>query len=157
MSEKTSKLADMAVSDKKVPKKKVTKIPAVIVHVPVSRRCKICPADGATAIVYPPNPADQLHGLSVAEMVRNGQGQLLDDDLSHYDFIDQQRENLSDDGSLDVQPMSAVEWADPAEIYEAGVALEKEIRKGVVKVEPKAVTEPTQNTSISEENNTENK
>ena len=156
MSEKTSKLADMAVSDNEAPKEEVFTFPAVIVRIPVSRRCKFCSADGATPIEYPPNPADQLHGLSVAEMVRNGQGQLLDDDLSHYDFIDQQRENLSDDGSLDVKPMSAVEWADPAEIYEAGVALEKEIRKGVTKIEPKAATEPKQNTSNSDKNDTEN-
>ena len=73
------KLSDIALSDDDVEEIEDVVSPIVIASIPLWRGSDVVPVEGATPVKYPPNPADQLHGLSVAEMVRNGQGQLLDD------------------------------------------------------------------------------
>lgn len=86
---------------------------------------------GVTRVVYSPNRTDQLHGLSVAEMVRNGQSALPIDDVNNFDYIDEVNKPFKDDGSLEIHSMNDVEWADPAEIYERSQALEENIRNSI--------------------------
>lgn len=149
----TEKLASAALGDKEAEKEVIV----TTVLVPFER--------GVTRLTYPVNRTDQLHGLSVAEMVRNGQGSVPIDDVSNYDYIDERNKPFKDDGSLEVHSMNEIEWADPAEIYERSQALEREIQNSV-KVTVKAdklasddgsiVSSSSQKTSESENHSTEN-
>lgn len=105
-------------------------------YCPSSRAYPFDARQGCTRVVYPPNTADQIHGLSVAEMVRNGQGQVLEEDLSNYDYLDEKGKKFKDDGSLEVHSMQELEWADPAEIFEQSQNLEKDFQNSItVKVD----------------------
>lgn len=116
---KTEKLAAAALGDEKA-EKEVTVITTVVPF-----------ESGVTRLTYPINRTDQLHGLSVAEMVRNGQSSVPIDDVNNYDYIDERDKPFKDDGSLEVHSMNDIEWADPAEIYERSQVLEKEIQNSV--------------------------
>lgn len=111
----------------------------------VSRLYSFDARKGCTHVVYPPNCADQLHGLSVAEMVRNGQGQVLEEDLSNYDYIDEQGKKFKDDGSLEVHSMQEIEWADPAEIFEKSQEMESDFKNSItIKPAPSTPEKPTE-------------
>lgn len=64
-------------------------------------------------ILYPPSHTDQLHAASLAELVRQGQGTVSENELTNFDFSDGR-----DDGR-EAHSMYELEWADPAERYEA--------------------------------------
>lgn len=114
-------------------------------YCPSSRVYNFDARQGCTRVVYPPNTADQIHGLSVAEMVRNGQGQVLEEDLSNYDYLDEQGKKFKDDGSLEVHSMQEVEWADPAEIFEQSQNLEKEFQNSItIKVDADGLKKPVE-------------
>lgn len=144
---KTEKLAAAALGD--VEAEKYVTVTTVVV-----------PFDcGVTRLTYPVNRTDQLHGLSVAEMVRNGQGSVPIDDVNNYDYIDERNKSFKDDGSLEVHSMNDLEWADPAEIYERSQALEKEIQNSVhvtVKPDSQKTSETSQKTSETKNDSTEN-
>lgn len=119
MSKSTKKLASASLGDVEAEKELVVETNVVLFE------------RGVTRVVYPPNRTDQLHGLSVAEMVRNGQSSVPIDDVNNFDYIDEQNKPFKDDGSLEVHSMNDVEWADPAEIYERSQALEEQIRNSI--------------------------
>lgn len=153
MSDKTKKLSSAALDEKEVDSGEiVTDTVSVLPDVQrTSRSCCTDPRLGATPIEYPPNSADQIHGLSVAEMVRNGQGQVLEEDLSNYDYIDEKDKPFKDDGSLEVHSMQEVEWADPAEIFEKSQELESDIRNSItVKVDTDKLKNSVEDSKKSE-------
>lgn len=144
---KTEKLAAAALGDVEAEKH----VTVTTVVVPFDR--------GVTRLTYPVNRTDQLHGLSVAEMVRNGQGSVPIDDVNNYDYIDERNKPFKDDGSLEVHSMNDLEWADPAEIYERSQALEKEIQNSVhvtVKPDSQTTSETSQTTSEIKNDSTKN-
>lgn len=145
---KTEKLASAALGDEAA-EKEITGIETVVLF-----------DEGVTPLRYPPNRTDQLHGLSVAEMVRNGQGSVPIDDVNNYDYIDEQGKKFKDDGTLEVHSMSELEWADPAEIYERSQALESQFQKSVITIQHKSEessdkkSETIQSSSETETNDT---
>lgn len=72
------------------------------------------------SVTYPENKTDQLHALSVSEMIRQGQGAVMADP-----------DNF--DANLPGDPKSLYEtdWADPAERYESEVALNEQFVKSI--------------------------
>ena len=82
----------------------------------------------SSMIDYPANQTDQIHALSVSEMVRNGQGDVRETTLENFDFQAGER----DDGSVTPVSMQQLDWADPAEIYEAHHNLDAEIKNSIL-------------------------
>lgn len=68
------------------------------------------PVMRGSIINFPENRTDQSHALSIAELVKRGQGQTVDVHESDFDFPDGR------DSGLNVNPL--VSWNDPAENYE---------------------------------------
>lgn len=97
---------------------------------------------------YPPSKTDQLHNHSIAQMVRQGQGQVLEEDLNNYDFDEKRK----DDGSLEVPSMFDSDWADPAEQFEKSAALNKEISSAIRKeiVEKQALADQAASTAMAQ-------
>lgn len=148
------KIVDDALSDSKTSVPEMTKCKPVYVladYCASSRTYKFDARRGCTYVEYPPNCADQIHGLSVAEMVRNGQGQVLEEDLSNYDYLDEQGKKFKDDGTLEVHSMQEVEWADPAEIFEQSQKLEKDFQNSItIKVDADGLKKPVEGSKNSE-------
>lgn len=119
MSKEDKAMAAAALGDK-VAEMQVTDIPSIVSFVGFAHT-------GKGFVDYPPSVTDQLHNQSVAEMVRQGQGQVVEDDLSNFDF-DADRK---DTGRLEVPSLFESDWADPAERFEKEVALNREIRSAV--------------------------
>lgn len=121
MSKKTENLAQQATGEKPVEKE--------IVHVtPLYRTCSvgmIYPFQQSLprVVVFPPNRTDQMHGATVAQMVKQGQGNVLEEDLNNFDF----KAGQKDDGSLKAHSLYEMEWSDPAERYETEQKLHTEI------------------------------
>lgn len=84
-------------------------------------------AAGSSMISYPANQTDQIHALSVSEMVRNGQGDVRETSAENFDFQAGER----DDGSIMPKSMQELEWADPAEVFEAHQSLDREIKDSI--------------------------
>ena len=164
---KAKDLIDDALSDSPESVPEMVQNEPVIVqpdYCPSSRKYLFDARKGCTQVKYPANTADQIHGLSVAEMVRNGQGQVLEEDLSNYDYIDESNKKFKDDGSLEVHSMQEIEWADPAEIFEKSQELEKDFQNSITvkvdtdklrsSVEDSKKSETSQNDSIDENGST---
>lgn len=78
-------------------------------------------------VTFGKSRTDQLHNQSIAMMVRQGQGSVLEEELNNYDFD----ENRKDNGTLNVPTMFDSDWADPAQQFETSVSLNKEINAGI--------------------------
>lgn len=101
-------------------------------------------------ISYPDSVTDQIHALSIADMIRQGQGSVFQEP-SDYDL----KAGEYDDGSIMPQSMNNLEWADPAQRFETEQRLNDEFA-GSISVVPKVSTEdtPIQNTgSLSDNEN----
>lgn len=85
-------------------------------------------------ISYPPNKTDQLHGATIADLVSQGQGQVEETELANFDYpvkiVDGKLVETPDRGEKARGPRS-LEWADPAERYEAEIAVHNEIVTGI--------------------------
>lgn len=116
---KASELADVALNEKKEDKpKKVILIPVgSFGHNPFYGN-----SSPFRFVQYPPSVTDQIHASSIAEMVKQGQGAIGEEDMNNFDFPDGK-----DDGKLKGHSLSELEWADPAERYENEAALNAEI------------------------------
>lgn len=98
-------------------------------------------AVGSSMISYPANKTDQIHALSVSEMVRNGQGDVRETTAENYDFQAGER----DDGSIMPKSMQELEWADPAEVFEAHQSLEKDFKNSItIKVDADKLQPPVE-------------
>lgn len=71
---------------------------------------------------YPPSKTDQVHNVSISEMIKQGQGEVSETDINNFDI----KADEKDDGR-DVRSMQEMEWADPAERFEQEIALHNEI------------------------------
>lgn len=94
-------------------------------------------------IVYPKSKTDQIHALSIADMIRQGQGAVTQEP-SDYDLKPGERDN----GSIEPHDMSELEWADPAERFETEQKMNEEFVKNIVPVQ-KVTTQ--KDTTSSEE------
>lgn len=101
-------------------------------------------------IIYPDSVTDQIHALSIADMIRQGQGSVVQEP-SDYDL----KAGEYDDGSVMPESLNNLEWADPAQRFETEQRLNDEFAGSVVPV-PKVSDDTTiQKTSTSSE--TDNK
>ena len=75
---------------------------------------------------YPPSRTDQVHNVSISDMIKQGQGEISETDINNFDF----KAGEKDDGR-DVKSMQEMEWADPAERFEQEVALHNEITTAI--------------------------
>lgn len=126
------KLVDVALSDEVVSDEVSVSFPVCSVSCPISRSVRLFGFSDVysriTAPVcrldYPPNMTDQIHGLSVAQMVNS--------DSAHSGVIPEDAfdlkagERLSD--SVEVHSMYETDWASPEQIYESEQALAKTIQ-----------------------------
>lgn len=139
MSKKEVKdLAENAIDEKAEPK--VIEKPVGIVRQDVVRNC-------GKFVVFPPSVTDQLHALTVADMVRQGQGRVEENELQNWTFQDGK-----DDGTLDAHSFQETVWADPAEQYESM----QEIRNSatVVPRKDETVVEQSDGSTIQKDNYT---
>lgn len=126
------KLADVALSDVEVENDEVVVSFASAFSCPIARSSRLfgfpdfytsVRAD-TVRIDYPPNMTDQIHGLSIAQMVNS--------DSAHSGVIPEDAydlkvgEHLSD--SVEVHSMYETDWASPEQIYESEQALAKTIQ-----------------------------
>lgn len=96
-------------------------------------------------IQYPVSKTDQLHALSVADMVKNQQGSIFEPDLAQYDLPDG-----VDNSSIQPHSLNELEWADPAERYEAEQRLNSEFASSVKAVRRSSdVSDTTSDTKAS--------
>lgn len=84
------------------------------------------------AVEYPDSVTDQIHALSIADMIRQGQGSVTQEP-SDYDLKPGER----DDGSIEPHSLNELEWADPAQRYETEQRMNEELSKSVVKIDRK--------------------
>lgn len=102
---------------------------------------------------YPPTQTDQTHGLSLAQMVAQGQGSVAEADVNMFDFPD--GKDLGDDYT--VPTMQQLEWADPAERYEAEQGFKKMLQaravseNAAVRPAQNSPVEPSQTSSVASE------
>lgn len=75
---------------------------------------------------YPPSRTDQVHNVSISDMIKQGQGEISETDINNFDI----KAGEKDDGR-EVKSMQEMEWADPAERFEAEVALHNEITTAI--------------------------
>lgn len=73
-------------------------------------------------VAFPPSVTDQLHRATIADMIKQGQGQVEEVDMNNFEFPDGK-----DDGKLTARGLSDLEWADLSERYESELALRAEI------------------------------
>lgn len=102
-------------------------------------------------ITYPDSVTDQIHALSIADMIRQGQGSVVQEP-SDYDL----KAGEYDDGSIMPESMNNLEWADPAQRFETEQRLNDEFAGSIVPV-PKASDVDTTIQKTSTISETENK
>ena len=61
---------------------------------------------------YPDTQTDQLHALSIADMIKQGQGSVSEFDDTNFDLKPNQKSKPEDFG----ESLQNTEWADPAEV-----------------------------------------
>lgn len=79
---------------------------------------------------YPPNRTDQLHRATIGDMIRQGQGEVKEDDLNNFDYpvhvVDGKPVATPDRGEKG-HGLYDLEWADPAQRYESERRVHTEI------------------------------
>lgn len=111
-------LAQDALSDDDTPKEEVvvTRFVCSDMLYPVKRGIPLSPV--IKSVAFPLSRTDQIHNVSVSEMVRRGTGQVKETEVSNFDFPDGK-----DDGTLEPVGLQSFDWADPAERFEKEMSL----------------------------------
>lgn len=126
------KLADVALSDVEVKNDEIVVSSVSSSFYPVARSSRLfgfpdfytsIKAD-IVRIDYPPNMTDQIHGLSIAQMVNSDSAHSGDIPEDAFDL--KAGEHLSD--SAEAHSMYETDWASPEQIYESEQALVKTIQ-----------------------------
>lgn len=103
----------------------------------------------SSAVEYPDSVTDQIHALSIADMIRQGQGFVIQEP-SDYDFKPGER----DDGSIEPHSLYELEWADPAQRYETEQKMNAEFSKSVITIDhdeaKKQSSDSSENTSLQD-------
>lgn len=104
-------------------------------------------------VEYPDSVTDQIHALSIADMIRQGQGSVVQEPTD-YDLKPGER----DDGSIEPHSLNELEWADPAQRFETEQKMNEEFSKSVITIDheeaKKQVSDSSKSTSSHESEST---
>lgn len=89
-------------------------------------------------VSYPDSVTDQLHALSISDMIKQGQGSVAEQNPDAYEL--KPGERFSND--MEVHGLSELEWADPAERFETEQRMNEQFQKTMVVINKSAAEKP---------------
>lgn len=96
------------------------------------------------AVEYPDSVTDQIHALSIADMIRQGQGSVTQEPTD-FDLKPGERDN----GSVEPHSLNELEWADPAQRYETEQRLNEDFSKSIITIDHKEAKKQSSDSSKS--------